>query len=71
MDDVTDEALIQREDDREDTVRERLRVYRLQTEPLVEFYKKKSASFDLKYHAIQGSGETEKIRNLIFQALDQ
>ena len=71
VDDVTGEPLIQRDDDREDTIRERLRVYRLQTKPLVEFYKRKSASSNLEYHAIEGSGETEKIRDLIFQMLDQ
>jgi len=71
IDDVTGEPLIQRDDDREDTIRERLRVYRLQTKPLVEFYKRKSASSNLEYHAIEGSGEAVKIRDLIFQMLNQ
>jgi adenylate kinase len=42
-DDVTGEALIQREDDREDTVRKRLEVYRAQTRPLVDYYGKWAA----------------------------
>ena len=71
VDDVTGDPLIQRDDDREDTIRERLRVYRLQTKPLVEFYKRKSTSSGLEYHAIESSGESEKIRDFIFQILDQ
>jgi adenylate kinase family enzyme len=39
-DDVTGEDLIQREDDKEETVRKRLDVYHSQTKPLVEFYSK-------------------------------
>ena len=70
VDDITGEPLIQRDDDREDTIRERLSVYREQTEPLVEYYKTKSASSDLEYHTIDGLGETEQIRDLVFQILD-
>ena len=70
VDDITGEPLIQRDDDREDTIRERLSVYREQTETLVEYYKTKSASSDLEYHAIDGLGETEQIRDLVFQILD-
>ena len=70
VDDITGEPLIQRDDDREDTIRERLSVYREQTETLVEYYKTKSASSDLEYHAIDGLGEPEQIRDLVFQILD-
>src|SRR5437660_3180238 len=45
-DDVTGEPLIQREDDKEETVTKRLAVYHQQTEPLVEYYRKWSASGD-------------------------
>ena len=70
IDDVTGEPLIQRDDDLEDTIRERLNVYREQPEPLVEYYKIKSKSSGLEYHAIEGSGETEQIRDLVFKVLD-
>jgi adenylate kinase len=42
-DDVTGEALIQRDDDKEETVRKRLSVYHSQTQPLIEYYSKWSA----------------------------
>ena len=50
-DDVTGEALTQRDDDKEETVRERLRVYHSQTMPLIEYYKSLSAEVgsDLAY----------------------
>lgn len=72
LDDITDEKLVQRDDDKESTVRERLRVYREQTSPLVDFYKaiaseKKAA---LKYTTVDGSGETEKIKEKIFSIFD-
>ena len=70
LDDVTGEPLIQRDDDREETVKERLRVYREQTEPLVAFYKSKSSSPSLSYHSISGLGKTEEIRNVISNILD-
>ena len=64
-DDVTGEPLIQRDDDREDTVRERLAVYRRQTWPLVEYYTRWAASGDARaprYHRISGLGSVEDIR---------
>lgn len=72
LDDITGDKLVQREDDKESTVLERLRVYREQTSPLVEFYKalageKKSA---LKYATVDGSGTTEKIKEKIFSIFD-
>ena len=70
VDDVSGEPLIQRDDDLEDTIRERLNVYRQQTEPLVEYYKMKSASSSLVYQAIEGAEESERIRDLIFEILD-
>ncbi len=71
-DDVTGEPLIQREDDKEETVRKRLEVYHSQTEPLVDFYKKWEASGDAdapKYIRINGVGSVEEIRDQIFKAL--
>jgi adenylate kinase len=72
-DDVTGEGLIQRDDDLEETVRKRLEVYHEQTEPLIEYYSKWTASGDPeapKYLRIDGIGKVEQIRDQIFQALD-
>jgi len=71
-DDVTGEALIQRDDDREDTVRERLVVYHLQTEPLVAWYVKWAASGDPRaprHRKIDGMGGVEAIRDACLAAL--
>ena len=71
-DDVTGEALIQRDDDREDTVRERLVVYHLQTEPLVAWYVKWAASGDSRaprHRKIDGMGGVEAIRDACLAAL--
>ncbi len=69
-DDVTGEDLIQRDDDKEETVRARLKVYHEQTEPLVDFYQKEANSGQLKYIKINGIGSVEEIRDQIFSALD-
>jgi len=65
-DDVTGEPLVQRDDDREETVRKRLEVYRAQTRPLVEFYGRWAASGAAaapKYRKISGLGPVEDIRS--------
>ena len=69
VDDVTGEMLIQREDDREQTVRERLSVYREQTFPLVEFYKSRSEFGNLQYFPIDGLGEVQEIQEKISSTL--
>ena len=71
-DDETGDDLIQRDDDKEDTVQARLKVYREQTEPLVSFYQGLSASSEgsVKYAAIEGVGTTEEIKQKVFSALD-
>ncbi|HHC72083.1 MAG TPA: adenylate kinase [Thiotrichales bacterium] len=71
-DDVTGEPLVQRDDDKEETVRKRLKVYHEQTEPLVKFYREWAESGDQaapKYHRIEGIGSVEEIRDKIFTAL--
>jgi adenylate kinase len=71
-DDETGEDLIQRDDDKEDTVRKRLEVYHEQTEPLIEYYSKWAASGEdgaPAYHKITGIGSVEDIRDKIFAAL--
>ena len=71
-DDVTGEPLIQRDDDREETVRNRLGVYHQQTEPLVHYYEKWSNSGDRqapRYHRIDGLRSVDQVRESIFEAL--
>jgi len=71
-DDITGEPLVQRDDDREETVRTRLEVYHSQTEPLVEYYSKWGATGDAgapKYRKISGLGSVEAIRDRVFSAL--
>ncbi len=71
-DDETGEDLIQRDDDQEDTVKARLKVYHDQTEPLIDFYTKYADSGEAgapKYHKIAGVGGVNDIRDAIFSAL--
>jgi adenylate kinase len=72
-DDVTGEPLVQRDDDREETVKKRLDVYHDQTEPLIDYYKKWEASGEAgapKYIRVEGVGKVDEIRDAIFTALD-
>jgi len=68
-DDQTGEDLIQRDDDKEETVKARLNVYHDQTEPLISFYGKEAAAGNCKYVKIKGVGSVEQIREQIFAAL--
>ncbi|HEV2611218.1 MAG TPA: adenylate kinase [Noviherbaspirillum sp.] len=71
-DDVTGEELIQRDDDKEETVKKRLAVYHEQTEVLVEYYNKWSLAGTPgapKYRKISGVGPVETIRDNAFAAL--
>ncbi|MGH8763999.1 MAG: adenylate kinase [Nitrosospira sp.] len=71
-DDLTGEPLIQRDDDKEETVRKRLEIYHAQTEPLVEYYSKWSANGEKgapRYVKITGVGSVESIRDTIFASL--
>lgn len=67
-DDETGEALLQREDDTEATVRERLSVYNEQTAPLIEFYHAMEPG-GLHYVCVDGQGEVASIQAAIAQAL--
>lgn len=72
-DDMTGEPLIQRDDDKEETVRKRLSVYHEQTEPLIDYYKKwesADAANAPKYIRIEGVGKVDEIRDSIFSALN-
>jgi adenylate kinase len=71
-DDVTGEPLIQREDDKEETVRKRLAVYHEQTEPLIAYYKEWAATGDPrapKYRRVDGLGPVDTIRDAVLAAL--
>lgn len=72
-DDVTRDDLIQRDDDKKETIIERLSVYRQQTEPLVMFYKGLvgNSKINLVYFSVDGLGETDSIRDKIFTLLDE
>ena len=71
-DDVTGEDLVQREDDHEDVVLKRLKVYHDQTEALVDFYSKLAQSGSEhapKYRSISGLGAIDAITARVFDAL--
>jgi adenylate kinase len=71
-DDATGEPLVQRDDDREDTVRKRLDVYRAQTRPLVDYYASWDASGDARaprYRRISGVGPVDEVKQRVFAAL--
>jgi adenylate kinase len=73
VDDVTGEPLIQRDDDKEETVTKRLEVYAAQTRPLVDYYStwaKADPSNAPKYRAISGMGTVEEITARALQALE-
>jgi adenylate kinase len=71
-DDVTGEPLIQRDDDKEETVKKRLEVYSAQTRPLVNYYAnwaRADPAAAPKYRAIDGTGSVDEIRAKAFAAL--
>jgi adenylate kinase len=61
VDDITGEALIQREDDMPETVKHRLQVYQDETKPLVNYYQSETSKSSLKYIAVDGSQSVEKV----------
>lgn len=71
VDDVTGEALVQRDDDKEETVRKRLAVYHEQTQPLVQFYKTlEETGAGVKLVSIDGQADVQKIRNRLAEVLN-
>jgi adenylate kinase len=71
-DDITGEPLVQREDDKEETVRKRLEVYETQTRPLVDYYGQWAATGDQnapQYRKIEGVGSVDDIRDKALNAL--
>jgi len=72
IDDLSGEALIQRDDDKEETVKKRLEVYSAQTRPLVEYYSswaEREPALAPRYRAISGQGSVEDITARAFKAL--
>jgi adenylate kinase len=73
IDDVSGEALVQREDDKEETVKNRLNVYHEQTEPLIDYYRafsESDAAQAPQYAKVAGVGSVEDIRQTIFDLLE-
>ena len=71
-DDVTGEPLIQRDDDKEETVRKRLEVYQKQTRPLVDYYSQWAASgapYAPRYAKVNGTGTVDEITARVMGAL--
>ena len=72
VDDLTGESLIQRDDDKEETVKKRLDVYSAQTRPLVEYYSqwaKQDPKLAPQYRAISGVGDVDAITARVMTAL--
>ncbi|MEO1078087.1 MAG: adenylate kinase [Pseudomonadota bacterium] len=69
VDDESGEPLVQRDDDKEETIRKRLAVYQDQTRPLVDFYGSMSGADAPAYHRIAGTGSVEAIRDQVLEAL--
>lgn len=75
IDDLTGEPLIQRDDDKEETIKQRLAVYHSQTEPLINYYKKLEQEAKTKhkkapkFHSVNGIGSTETIFENILSCL--
>ncbi|QNA88410.1 adenylate kinase [Massilia sp. Dwa41.01b] len=72
IDDITGEPLVQRDDDKEETVKKRLEVYHNQTEVLLGYYNKWAQSGlpgAPKYRKISGVGPVEQVRDAAFAAL--
>ena len=70
QDDVTGEPLIQRDDDREETVRKRLEVYHRQTRPLVDYYRRAAEKGKVRFASVPGVGGIDEIRAKIFALFD-
>ena len=68
MDDETGEPLLQRDDDKEETVRKRLGVYHEQTRPLVDFYRNADAA---SYRRVDGVGGVDEIAQSILSVLGE
>ena len=69
VDDLNVEALMQREDDKPETVKDRLEVFRTQTLPLIDFYSERAQKGCLNYLKISGVGSPTEVSNLILKKI--
>lgn len=69
FDDETGEELIQREDDAEEVISQRLEVYRTQTSPLIAFYQKLASNKQVNYVAVSGVGDVLEVNQHIMNAI--
>ena len=68
-DDISGEPLVQREDDKKETVRDRLEVFRSQTLPLIDFYQDRAKNKELRYLKILGLDEPKKVSELLLEKI--
>lgn len=68
-DDMTGEDLIQREDDAEEVIRQRLGVYQRQTQPLIAFYQAQAKEGRVRFSMVSGLGEVEDVYSRILASL--
>lgn len=71
VDDETGEPLVQRNDDRPETVAERLKVYHRQTRPVSEYYRACAERGELVYFSVDGAGSPESVNDAICMRLDK
>ena len=71
VDDVTGEALVQREDDTEEVVSKRLQEYHNKTKPLIAFYLQEAEENRVQFHRIDGTKSVESIADNILNAIEQ
>ena len=69
LDDVTGDPLVQRDDDTEETVRKRLKIYQEQTSPLIDFYQNMQGNSAPSYHRVEGVGSVEDIKKRLVESL--
>lgn len=73
LDDATREPLVQRDDDREETIKKRLEVYHQQTEPLIDYYQRWSKTKDPhapQFHRVDGIGSVDSIFDHILSVIN-
>ena len=70
LDDESGEELVQRDDDKEETVRKRLEIYSAQTSPLINFYQDMTGDDAPAYHRVEGVGSMDDIRDEVFASLE-
>ncbi len=71
-DDITGEDLVQRDDDKEEVVKERLKTYHDQTEPLIDYYKEQAAKNpDIKYIRVDGTQDIKDVEEAIVSELEK